>query len=294
MRLGLAVGVAALCGAMVACGGGETGRAAAPAAPPGLPEGRLKLLRTGLDESRYLGLDDRRQAGKAVEVTVLTVAKDPKGLTGGAALGVERKGVGCAPQRIFDAAAAQYDAAGKLVAQQVLAAGRYGRPANPDEQELITALCATPPDSGAQVFDGWRAAQRDFQVPPDGYSAVDAHGWAWLCADGARHGWRASLPGECDKAAALNPGSQQVRLDRGYMNLARGAFTNARPDFEAAVAAAPQDPRALFGRGLVRSGLGDEPGGKADRAAAIAVDPKILRWVEGTYRFTVGTGWRTG
>ena len=46
--------------------------------------------------------------------------------------------------------------------------------------------------------------------------------------------------------------------------------------------------------GLAKAAMGDEAGGKTDRAKAIAIEPKILRWVEGTYRFTVGTGWRTG
>ncbi|MFC3078652.1 tetratricopeptide repeat protein [Phenylobacterium terrae] len=296
----LAAGVAA--GVWIWRSGASTAPAAAAAAsagPPALPEGRLRLLRTGVDESRYLALDEMRPGKDRTEVVVLTVASGPRALEGGAGLAVERKAVKCRPQRIFDAAVARYDFEGKLLAGETLAAPRHGRTVNADELELVQAVCAAPLKASDEVFDGYRAAQRAFQTIPETVDKAAAsrtdgpHVYAWLCAEASRRGWRKTAPAECDKAVELNPRSAQVRLDRAYMNLERGRHAAARADFDAVLANDPQNPRALFGRGLALAMAGDEAGGRVDRARAFELDPKILRWVEGTYLFTVGTPWRT-
>ncbi len=272
--------------------------AAAPKTAPALPTGPLQLLRIGVTETRYLSLGDRNKADQLHGVVVLVVAKNPKGMEGGSGLLVERKQVRCTPQRVFDHAAAYYDTEGKLVAARSFIPPRHGRQVAPEELELVGAICGVQPVSPI-VLDGFRAAQRESQYIPEGYEKLvetrldDPHAWAWMCAEAARRGWRKQAAQDCARAVRLNPNSNQVRLDRAYLSMVVGDAATAQAEFDAVVAREPQNPRALFGRGLALAMRGDEAGGRADRRKALQIDPNVLRWVEGTYRFTVGTGWRT-
>lgn len=59
------------------------------------------------------------------------------------------------------------------------------------------------------------------------------------------------------------------------MRLRQGAFDKAIADFDQVVKAEPRAPWALYGRGLARLKKGASAEGKADLAAAMAIDPNI-------------------
>ena len=58
-----------------------------------------------------------------------------------------------------------------------------------------------------------------------------------------------------------------------YLKMGKWEFAVA--DFDAALRLAPTMASALYGRGVARLKGGDDAAGKADQAAAIAIEPKI-------------------
>lgn len=77
------------------------------------------------------------------------------------------------------------------------------------------------------------------------------------------------------RAAALGKGAE--REDRALALYHLGAFERALKELDAALKAAPREPRALYFRGKVRLKSGDGAGGSADIAAALAINPRLAR-----------------
>ena len=190
----------------------ETSReeARAVADVPSLPAGSLRLLRSGVKESRFLALDSMVNSERGVEAQVLVISTEAGGLEGGASMTSQRKRFVCDQQRVFDGNAGHFDAEGRLVRTQSFFNGQRGRPINSSEDEA-KAVCGFTKPGAALIATGFRAAQREVQMPPENYGegaearADEPHVWAWLCTAGARRRWREATPADCDKAVRLNP-----------------------------------------------------------------------------------------
>lgn len=271
-------------------GGGDAAPAATPAPP--VPQGRLQVLRLGLNEARLLGLDDIRREGGVVEASVYVLGRSAKGLEGGAAMTAQRNRFDCAAGRLFDGDVAVYDADGKLIDSKTLYSGRLGRLPTSDEVEAKT-LCAGEASARGKVFTGFRAAQRELQSPPDDYETTlaarddKADAYAWLCAAGARKRWRATTPADCDKAVSLNPDSAEARVDRAFLRLKTGKNAASRSDFNAVLARDPENAAALFGRGLLAAMDRDMAASRRDRGKALDADPGVIEWIEARYAFLI-------
>jgi hypothetical protein len=115
----------------------------------------------------------------------------------------------------------------------------------------------------------------------------DPAAWARLCAVTARNYWRDSSPADCDKAVELQPDAVQPRLDRAFMHMKVGRAADATAGFEAVLAKEPGNPKALFGRGLMRSQGAEAAAGAEDRKRALAADPNVVLALEEAYDFKV-------
>ena len=187
--------------------------------------------------------------------------------------------------------AGEYDSAGKLVNSEILTS-TVGRAADGLDAE-VAAVCAAYAPSGLRVAQGYKAAQRDVQSPPDNLIAQanaapsDPDLAAWVCAAGARGRWNPSLPKQCDHAVALNPASAAVIVDRGFLKLVLGKNPAADADFQKAVEIDPASAGGLFGHSLVMSMRGDLAAARKVRDRALDLDPKVADWIEQTYRFQI-------
>jgi tetratricopeptide (TPR) repeat protein len=72
------------------------------------------------------------------------------------------------------------------------------------------------------------------------------------------------------------PGNAEFLDSRGFTYLKMRQWRQAIADYEAALKVDPKRASALFGRGVGRYQMGYVPGGKADVAAAIAIDSSIF------------------
>jgi tetratricopeptide (TPR) repeat protein len=82
---------------------------------------------------------------------------------------------------------------------------------------------------------------------------------------------------DCDRALKLMPTNTDVRNTRGLVYLKLGDPAIAAAEYDLALAADPNDPIALFGRGLARIKDGETAKGEQDQAAARALMPGIER-----------------
>ena len=81
---------------------------------------------------------------------------------------------------------------------------------------------------------------------------------------------------DCNAGLRLNPQAANLLDSRGLVNLRRNQFDKAIADYDAALARNPRDPGSLYGRGLARLRYQNDPeGGRADLAAAKALDPGV-------------------
>ncbi|WP_404713362.1 DUF3857 domain-containing protein [Sphingomonas sp. MMS24-J13] len=78
----------------------------------------------------------------------------------------------------------------------------------------------------------------------------------------------------CDEGIALQKGPG-ILDSRGLVHLQRGEMSAAVVDYDAALAAMPQLPTSLYGRGLAKIRLGSAKDGNADLAAARKINSKI-------------------
>src|SRR5882762_2996649 len=81
---------------------------------------------------------------------------------------------------------------------------------------------------------------------------------------------------DCNEALRLAPDDPGSLDSRGFTYLKLGRFEQAIVDYNAALARSPREPGSLYGRGLARLRAQRDPdGGRADLAAAKALDPGI-------------------
>lgn len=269
---------------------------AAAAIVPKLPLGRLQVVHASATEVRYLALDDLKHANNSASATVLRVGRTPDGLDDKLAMIVRYETIDCAGRQLFEGRIGEFDASGVLKVVTNGFSGKRGRPAALEDAEVDVA-CGTAPAKG-RIVNGFRGAQRETQRMPDANEKFaeanpkDADAWAWLCAAGARGRWRDQTPADCNHAVSLRPDDSATRLDRGFLNLMRGARADADADFRKVAAAEPENATAIFGHALVLAMNGDEAASKRDRARALAMDPDIPAWLERTYRFLISPQYR--
>lgn len=265
---------------------------------PTLPNGRLQFITSTSTEGVWLSLDDVRRAGGQVTATVLQVGRTTTSIGSGEALVSQVATVDCAAGRIFDGKRGAFDMDGKLVSAGTGYSGKRGRVVEASDYQ-VPALCK---GETGRVVTGFRAAQRQSQALPDGLAAraeanpEDPDGWAWLCAAAARGHWRAQAPKDCDRALALRPDDTDTRLDRAYLFLKIGRNAEAATDFAKVLAAAPKNATAIYGRSLMtgmrvgmRAGVAAS---RADRCAALALDPQVAGWVARTYQIQMSQEFR--
>lgn len=270
---------------------------AAAADPPTLPDGRFKLVSSGMTEARYLALDTLKPAAEGgLDAVVLIVGAAPDGLEGGTALMSKRERIDCAGQRLFEGQAGYFDAEGKLKSATRFYAARRGRPVEAGDTE-VAAAC-DPAKQRGRIVKGLHTAQRQVQKPPEGYAQIaaanpdDAHRWAWLCASAARGRWRPESPRDCDRAVAGLPDDTALRVDRGFLNLMTGKRPAADADFRKVMAQDPTDAVAIFGHSLILALNGDKAGSRAPRIRALDLDPDAPAWIEQNYRFFITAEFR--
>lgn len=80
---------------------------------------------------------------------------------------------------------------------------------------------------------------------------------------------------DCNESLRLKPNDAETLGGRAFVYLRLGFFRTAVIDYDAALRAAPQNALLMFARGTAKTRAGDEEGGKADRAAARAIDPAV-------------------
>ena len=85
---------------------------------------------------------------------------------------------------------------------------------------------------------------------------------------------------DCNRAIEKDPASPNNFLNRGavYLHLKRPG--DAMADFDRILKGTPDDPEALYGRGVAKRLMGDVVGGNADIASARAVEPSVARRLE--------------
>lgn len=261
-------------------------QASAAANPPVLPTGRLQELATSFETSTYLDLDTVERDGPRITANLLKVGRTATSLPGGGALMSQASTVDCATGRVFDGQSGVYDIDGKLISAAAGYASKRGRVAEPADYHFAV-LCE---GKSGRVVSGFRGAQREAQDLPEGYEKIaqarpkDPDAWAWLCAAGTRDRWRAETPADCDRALALRPGDHATRLDRAYIFLQVGRRGEAAQDFARVLDGDPKNAAALYGRSLLTGISAGVAASKADRCAALAIDPGVAQWAATTYR----------
>lgn len=270
---------------------------AAAASPPVLPQGRLRLVSSGMTEARYLAIDSLKPAEEGgLDATVLIVGSAPDGLEGGTALMSKRERIDCAGQRMFEGEAGYFDLDGKLKSATRFYAGKRGRPVEAGDTE-VAAAC-DPARRKGRVSRDVRSAQREVQKPPEGYAKIaearpdDPIAFAWLCASAARGRWRPQSPQDCDRAVAGRPDDTALRVDRGFLNLTTGKRPAADADFRRVMSEDPANAGAIFGHSLILAMAGDKAGSRAARIRALDLDPETPAWIEQNYRFFISPEFR--
>ena len=104
----------------------------------------------------------------------------------------------------------------------------------------------------------------------------NAKAWNNSCWDLAVLGRLEEALADCNEALRLAPDDPATLDSRGFTYLKLGRFEQAIADYDAALARNPRDSGSLYGRGLARLRLQNDPeGGRADLAAAKALDPGV-------------------
>jgi tetratricopeptide (TPR) repeat protein len=279
---------------------GDVGRAkreaeAAAKIVPTIPNGKLQLVSSTMQEAHYISLDDlKRGEDGSVSVTLLKVGRKVDSIEGGGAMVSRRESIDCASRRIFEGRIGIFDVDGKLTGATNGFSGDRGRPADSGDYE-IPALCD---GKKSRVVQGFRVAQREVQALPDDVAARaeanpdDADAWAWLCAAGTRNRWRSQTPDDCAHALKLRPDDHATRLDRAFILMKIGRKSESDAEFARVLAADPQNATALYGRSLSHALRGDEASARKDRGAAMDIEEDVPNWVARTYDLQVSHEYR--
>lgn len=276
--------------------GSVAGKASSANAVPALPVTNLQYAGSNLAVGHYLDPAQVRRTGAIVQASVLVVGKTATAVDHRFALVAKRETIDCRAKTITQEMAGEYDAAGKLVNNEILT-GSVGRPADSTDFE-VQAVCGGKPSPAWRAETGWRGAQREMQMPADDLAATadaapkDANAWAWLCRAGARGHWRKQSGQDCDHAVKLRPDDAAARLNRAYLNIAVGKNSPAAADFREILAHAPDHAAALFGKSLVAALSGDKAGSKRDRDRALELDPGVPDWIEANFRIQISDPYR--
>jgi len=80
---------------------------------------------------------------------------------------------------------------------------------------------------------------------------------------------------DCNESLRLLPGNADILESRGFTYLKIRQSPQAIADYDAVLKVDPKQAFALFGRGVARHQVGDVSGGKADIAAATAINGTV-------------------
>lgn len=274
---------------------GAIGTQVKPLSAPPLPTGPLEYVGANLTETHYLALSDLQHRGPLAQATVLVVGQDATTLAHQYALIAKREILDCRSRTIASERVGEYDGKGLLKNVEYIA-GAQGRPLEWADFEA-DLVCKGKTAPAWRSVNGWRAAQRAAQIPPDDLMSEahanpkDAQRWAWVC-HGAPWHWRAQSFQDCNRAVSLEPQALSVRIDRGFIALQTGRLAQARADFDTVLARDPGHAAALFGRSLVEAFEGDKAAAKRDRERALDADPSVPDWIEHTFRFQISDPYR--
>lgn len=126
----------------------------------------------------------------------------------------------------------------------------------------------------------YTAARRDFGVAIQ-LSPRDFRGYSGRCRARAIADTQLSEAlRDCNEAIALSARSQPAYANRGLVYLRMNNPAQALASYEMSVSLG-QTPEAVYGRGLAKLKMGDEAGGRADLASAVALNEDIAEEFEG-------------
>jgi len=135
--------------------------------------------------------------------------------------------------------------------------------------ELANAFdAAALPHEAIPSFNAWIAIHPDDSRMT--YALADRC-WAKAMANEALD----TALGDCQRSLRLAPGAGLALEARGIVFLREGAFDKAIADETGVLAESPQCGWCLEARGAARIGKGDASGGKADLAAAAAINSRL-------------------
>ena len=127
---------------------------------------------------------------------------------------------------------------------------------------------ADQPDVAVAKYGDWLVA-----FPDDGRRPIALNGRCWARAL-AGHDLDKALS-DCDAALRLAPRTASFFDSRGLVRLRRGEVADAIGDYNDALRMNPRLAWSLYGRGLAELKLGRDVQGRADIAAATALDAKL-------------------
>ncbi|MBL8554281.1 MAG: hypothetical protein JNL41_08385 [Phenylobacterium sp.] len=262
---------------------------------PAMPDGKLQLVSSTMQEADYISLDDlKRGEDGSVSVTLVRIGRKVDSIEGGAAMVTRRESVDCASRRIFEGRIGIFDVDGRLTGATNGYSGDRGRPADSGDYE-IPAVCD---GKKGRVVQGFRVAQREVQALPDDVAARaetrpdDAEAWAWLCAAGTRNRWRDRTPDDCAHALKLRPDDHATRIDRAFILMKIGRASESDAEFARVLADDPRNATALYGRSLSHALRGDEAAARKDRGAAMDIEEDVPNWIARTYNLQVSHHYR--
>lgn len=272
-------------------GAPEKAGPAAANAVPALPAGPLQYAGGNVTEAHYLDAASVKRSGTLAQADVLVVGRTVDAIAHQYAMVAKHETLDCAGKTISGEMAGEYDAAGKLKNNEILA-GSVGRAIDSSDFEAV-AICDNKPAPAWRAAADWRAAQREVQTPPQDAVKVaeadpkNAAAWATLCQAGARGRWRTQSPKDCDHAVSLQPDDTATRLNRAYLSMAIGHNPAAQSDFRAILAKTPDHPAALYGQSLIEGMAKDQAASKRDRTRALGVDPLLPDWVTLNFKILI-------
>ncbi|MBS0471126.1 MAG: tetratricopeptide repeat protein [Proteobacteria bacterium] len=246
-------------------------------------DGRLLLMRAGIEREDGNDAAMQTDAKAGIDLLSADIARDPK-----AASGYYSRAQGYEILKRFGDAIADLGTAltlepGNLAALK-MRARLYGRNRQPDLalRDLASAIALAPGDSSLHVLRGdTLLANRDFTGAIAELDRAVALGdttsgtlndrcWARAVAN-------VELPtalADCRKALSVS--QRPAIIDSlAMVQFRMGQFADALASYDKALSINPKQPSSLYMRGLVKLRLGQTDAGKADIAAALALDPGI-------------------
>jgi tetratricopeptide (TPR) repeat protein len=153
---------------------------------------------------------------------------------------------------------------------------RFGRLHLEDQAEVLQHMGGALIDA-RQYARAIEALDKALKIRSHGPIALNLRCWA-------RATWGQQLDAaldDCNAAIRLASADWNNWDSRGFVYYRLAMFTAARADYEEAVRLNPQGASALFMRGILKQKTDDPAGGKADIAAAEAIDDKIAEQYAG-------------